>query len=74
MAKLKQADRAIAALDQLDGKIAQDPVRILVLLIDQSREVALGVEHGISHYFSIASRDRGGGCVSLYVEKYHVSG
>ena len=48
MAKLNQADRAIAALVQLDGKIAQDPVRILVLLIDQSREVALGVEHGIS--------------------------
>ena len=60
MAKLNQADRAIAALVQLDGKIAQDPVRILVLLIDQSREVALGVEHGISR-------------VSLYFYTYHVS-
>jgi hypothetical protein len=51
MAKLNQANGAIAALVQLDGKIAQDPVRILLLLIDKSRKVALGVEHGISHYF-----------------------
>ena len=47
MAKLHQPDRAIAAAVQVGGKIAQDFIRVLVLVVDQSCKVALGVEHGM---------------------------
>jgi hypothetical protein len=45
MAKLNQPDRAMALGVQVGRELAQDFVRILILLIDQRREVALGIKH-----------------------------
>lgn len=46
MACLHQPDRPIAVAVQVACEIAQELVGILILLIDQRGEVALGVEHG----------------------------
>ncbi len=40
MAKLHQPDRAIAAAVQVGGKFAQDFIRVLMLVVDQSCKVA----------------------------------
>ena len=45
LAGLDHADRAIAVRIQVCRKIAQDRVGILIGLIDQSGEVALGIKH-----------------------------
>lgn len=45
VAKLHQPDRAIAAMVQIGGKIPQDPVGVLMLVVDQGCEVTQGVEH-----------------------------
>ena len=46
MACLHQSNRPMAERIQVRGEIAQDLVRILVTLVDQRSEIALGVEHG----------------------------
>jgi hypothetical protein len=46
MAELNKSHGAIAARIQVGGEIAQDFVRILMPLIDECRQIALGVKHG----------------------------
>ena len=43
--KLNNAHREVAALVQIGGKFMEDIIGVLSLRIDQSGEVALGIEH-----------------------------
>jgi hypothetical protein len=45
MTELNQPDRAIALGIQVGCEFPQDFIRILILLVNQRREVALGVKH-----------------------------
>jgi hypothetical protein len=45
VAELNQPDRPISAAAEVGGKTAQYFVRILILIIDQRGEIALGVKH-----------------------------
>jgi hypothetical protein len=44
MAELNKSNGAVAARVQVGRKFAQDFVRVLILLVDQRRKVALGIK------------------------------
>jgi len=48
LTRLHHADDANAAHLQVTREVAQDRVRILMLIVDESSEVALSVKHGLS--------------------------
>jgi hypothetical protein len=58
--RVDKSHGAIAAPVQVGGEIAQDFVRILMLLIDECRQIALGVKHD-TPLFAIASQSTIGG-------------
>jgi hypothetical protein len=45
VAELNQPDRPVSPAAEVGGKAAQHLVRILILVIDQRRKIALGVKH-----------------------------
>lgn len=66
MAELHQTDRAIAACVQVGRKIVQDLVRILILLVDQRRKVALRVKHdAASPFCDVQKSDRGAAAAAI---------
>jgi hypothetical protein len=66
-ADLNETDCANAACVQIGGKFAQDPVRIVVCLVDEGGEVALGVEHDGHSCWRLESTtgDRGGSAAAI---------
>jgi hypothetical protein len=62
VAELNQPDRPISAASEVGGKIAQHSVRVLILVIDQRRQIALRIKHDepslFANYFQSSKRSR----------------